>query len=179
MHDTVKNHGTSDAQEKERYDEFNSTIREDGNNDDDVVFVMSRKKADGCDYCLDFCLCGSQRTAAKLMEEQSSGRKRKRTNSAGESSNKRHHINPPRKILRRDEIVNTIYNQNRHLRMDEISKLVKSAEDVLEFNWCYTQGETMSRQMIQELASLEVVYKGFEYYYSSPYQVNKLQIYIS
>ena len=174
MHDTVKNHGTSDAQEKERFDEFNSTIKEDGDkDDDDVVFVMSQKKADGCDYCLDFCLCGSQRTAAKLMEEQNSGRKRKRTNSVGESSssNKRHHTNPPRKILRRDEIVNTIYNQNRHLRMDELAKMVKSAEDVLEFNWCYTQGETMSRQMIQELASLEVVYKGFEYYYSSPYQV--------
>ena len=165
MQNKAKNN-ESMAQEDERYEEFQSTKNKD---------KQEHRKAEGCDYCTDFCLCGSQKNA-KLMDEQNridGGRKRKRTTSSGfgegddggGGSHKKH-----KKLVRRDEIINIIYNQNRYLRVDEIAKIVKSAEDVMEFNWCYSKGETMSKQMIQELASLEVVYKGFEYYYSSPYK---------
>jgi len=101
-----------------------------------------------CSICTFYCLCGIQ----------TESRKRKHSGPCNE-----------REIKTRDNIIHIIYNQNKKLRIDEIARIVKCADDVMDFNVCYTKNYSLNKQMLQELSSLEVVYMGFDHYYSSPY----------
>jgi len=139
--ETIKNQTFSNNEEWRR-EEFESRKENDRRDE------ASRSNCSICSY---FCLCGIQKES----------RKRKWS-----GENERENDN---RITRREEIIQIIYNQNKRLRIDEIARIVKCADDVMDFNVCYTGKYTLGKQMLQDLSSLEVVYKGFDYYYSSPY----------
>ena len=108
MNDNTKNKQSLEMQEKQRYQEFQSTAakEEHGQQRTDP----DRKAADKCDYCPDYCVCGTLRTARYYEDTLGGGggRKRKRSGSSTSTSGKEKHV---RKILSRDEIIQTIYNQ--------------------------------------------------------------------
>eukprot|EP00088_Acartia_fossae_P000078 TRINITY_DN10024_c0_g1_i2.p1 TRINITY_DN10024_c0_g1~~TRINITY_DN10024_c0_g1_i2.p1 ORF type:complete len:625 (-),score=116.69 TRINITY_DN10024_c0_g1_i2:272-2146(-) len=98
------------------------------------------------------------------------GHKRKRTQTETSTTS---NAFKDKKILNKDEIIQTIFSQNKHMTASEVALMAKEAEDILNFNWCYNKGYTLSKQMVQELASLDLVAKGFQYYYPSPYVEKK------
>eukprot|EP00088_Acartia_fossae_P048863 TRINITY_DN5344_c0_g1_i12.p1 TRINITY_DN5344_c0_g1~~TRINITY_DN5344_c0_g1_i12.p1 ORF type:complete len:461 (-),score=95.87 TRINITY_DN5344_c0_g1_i12:836-2218(-) len=82
-------------------------------------------------------------------------------------------MEPHKKILNRTEIIKIIYSQNKHLPLKNIARMAREAEIILEFNQCYSHGETFSKQMISELSSFSLCCQAAEFYYPSPYVKKK------